>query len=264
MSRTRDRLGLVRRLALRDPRLLLDYFGLSWRSRLGENDAEPGRAPELWSPEQARRHIAATVGDWSEGPALSLAREWRPRRASGRAGATAVRLSGDTSFAELLYGLVRALRPEVVIETGVATGVTSAYVLAALADNCAGELRSIDLPSADLVRAGVVGSAVPAALRDRWTYHWGASRRLLPPVLDETSGKRRVFVHDSEHTYSNMRRELECAWRAFGEGDWIVADDVLLNTAFADAAAAVGAEPRFVAQLREGGCTGLLVKRGRV
>jgi hypothetical protein len=262
-SRTRDRWGLIKRLALRDPRLLVDYVGLSLRSRLGKADAEPVRAPTLWTPEEARRHVVVTVGDWSEGPAWSLVREWQAPRASGRAGETAARMAGDTSLAELLYGLVRALRPGVVIETGVATGVTSAYVLAALADNGAGELHSIDLPSADLVRSGIVGSAIPEPLRDRWTYHWGASRRLLPRVLGETAGARRVFVHDSEHTYVNMRRELDCAWRALADGDWLLADDVLLNSAFTDVAAAVGAEPRFVAQRREGGCTGMLVKRAR-
>jgi predicted O-methyltransferase YrrM len=257
----RDRSQLVRRLALRDPRLLVDYVQLSLRSRLGgEVRKEPSGITAALTPEEARRHIAAKCGDWSEGPALTRTRQWRPADASGRAAATAARLAGDASFAELLYGLVRALRPDAVVETGVATGVTSAYLLAALADNGKGELRSIDLPSADLLRAGIVGCSVPAELRDRWTYHLGASRRLLPRVFDDATGARRLFVHDSEHTYSNMRWELECAWRALAKGDWLVADDAQLHSAFADVAAAVGAEARFVEKVHKGGCLGLMVK----
>ena len=257
----RDRWQVVSRLALRDPRLLVEYFQMSARSRLGgEEQRHPGPITSAIDPAQARRHLAAALGDWSEGAALELTRQHRQRDAAGRAGATAERVAGDADMAELLYGLVRALRPEVVVETGVATGVTSAYLLAALADNDAGELQSIDLPSADLVRAELVGCAVPAELRERWTYHWGSSRRLLPGILARSRGTRRVFIHDSEHTYSNMRWELDCAWKALEEGDWLIADDVHMNTAFGELAAAVGAPPTYVSKPHKGGCAGLLTK----
>jgi predicted O-methyltransferase YrrM len=257
----RDRWLVVSRLALRDPRLLIEYFQMSARSRLGGGEQrERGHITPAIDPAQARLHVAATVGSWSDGAALALVRRHQQLDAAGRAGATAERVAGDTDIAELLYGLVRALRPEVVVETGVATGVTSAYLLAALADNDAGELQSIDLPSADLVRAELVGCAVPAELQGRWTYHWGTSRRLLPAILDDTRGRRRVFIHDSEHTYSNMRWELACAWRALREGDWVMADDVHMNTAFGDLAAEVGADPTYVAKPGKGGCAGLLTK----
>jgi Methyltransferase domain len=257
----RDRWQVVSRLALRDPRLLIEYFQMSARSRLGsEEQHQPAPITTAIDSDQARRDLAAALGDWSEGAALELVRRHRQRDAAGRAGATAERVAGDADMAELLYGLVRALRPEVVVETGVATGVTSAYLLAALADNDAGELESIDLPSADLVRAELVGCAVPPDLRDRWSYHWGSSRRLLPGILAEGRGKRRVFIHDSEHTYSNMRWELECAWKALQQGDWLIADDVHMNSAFGDLAAAVRAKPTYVAKPFKGGCAGLLTK----
>ena len=47
----------------------------------------------------------------------------------------------------VLYGLVRALRPEFVVETGIATGVSTSFISAALIENGAGRLYSIDLPS---------------------------------------------------------------------------------------------------------------------
>jgi len=45
----------------------------------------------------------------------------------------------------LLYAMVRALKPEVVVETGVANGVSSSFILKALDRNSRGRLYSIDL-----------------------------------------------------------------------------------------------------------------------
>jgi len=54
----------------------------------------------------------------------------------------------------VLYGLVRALRPKYVVETGIATGVSTSFVCAALIENGFGNLYSIDLPPQ--VTAGVL------------------------------------------------------------------------------------------------------------
>ena len=46
---------------------------------------------------------------------------------------------------ETIYLLVRSLKPETVVETGVCYGASSAYILQALKDNGRGVLYSIDL-----------------------------------------------------------------------------------------------------------------------
>jgi len=46
-----------------------------------------------------------------------------------------------------LYNLIRDTRPSIVVETGVASGVSTAYILQALEDNRKGKLYSIDLPN---------------------------------------------------------------------------------------------------------------------
>ena len=43
-----------------------------------------------------------------------------------------------------------------------------------------------------------------------------------------------LFLHDSLHTYRNMRRELEVAWPHLRAGGVILADDVERNHAFGD------------------------------
>ena len=169
-------------------------------------------------------------------------------------------MDADTSLGELAYALVRRDRPDVVIETGVARGITSAFVLAALEDNGHGKLHSIDLPPPRMVEAELVSTAIPIPLRPRWTYHWGSSRRLLKRVLRDAPGERRMFIHDSDHSYANMRWELETAWAALSPGDVLLCDDANFHAGFADAAAALGGEPRYVAQPAQGGLTGLLVR----
>lgn len=166
-------------------------------------------------------------------------------------------LAGDPALGGLCYELVRATRPARVVETGVATGVTTAYLLAGLEDNGAGLLESIDLPPLELSAAGAVGAAVPPELRARWRLHWGSSRRLLPRVLRGT-GAVELFVHDSEHGYANMRWELERAWDALAPGGWLVADDAGDHRAVADVAAAVGVAPAYVRQPGKAGITGLI------
>ena len=47
----------------------------------------------------------------------------------------------------ILYLLVRKYRPSLVVETGVAQGVSSRFILEALKDNGEGKLISIDLPN---------------------------------------------------------------------------------------------------------------------
>ena len=43
-----------------------------------------------------------------------------------------------------------------------------------------------------------------------------------------------LFVHDSLHTYRNMRREFEAVWPHLRTGGVILADDVERNRAFGE------------------------------
>jgi predicted O-methyltransferase YrrM len=258
------RWALAGRLALRDVPLLLDYARWYLEARLGRGEAQVHReVPEALPPEEGRRRLGEIAGAWEEGPALARVRAWTPPAGVGEGERLATLLAGDASLGELVYGLVRATRPEVVVETGVATGVTSAYLLAGLADNGRGTLHSVDLPPTALIAGGHVGAAVPAELRQHWRYHWGASRRLLPRLLTSLGGTVGLFVHDSDHRYAPMRWEMEQAWAGLAPGGWLVADDADYNDAFRDVAGAPGAAGALSLVVRQEGkpaCTGLLRK----
>jgi predicted O-methyltransferase YrrM len=128
--------------------------------------------------------------------------------------------------------LTHHLKPANVVETGFARGITSRFVLEALAENGSGHLWSIDLPpqiASDL--NDQVGAAVPETLRTRWTYIHGSSRRRLPRLLARLPAID-LFVHDSRHSERNLLFELEHAWRSLRRGGVVVSDDVDLNCGF--------------------------------
>jgi predicted O-methyltransferase YrrM len=154
-----------------------------------------------------------------------------------------------------VYCLVRALRPEVFVETGVLHGMTSAFVLEAMERNGTGRLISVDLPSyAETGPANVDGYQgtlppgrepgwlVPESLRHRWELRLGPSLDVLPGVLDD-AGAIDVFLHDSDHTYETMMGEFELAWPLLRDGGALIADDSTDNTAFAEFSAQVGRAP---------------------
>lgn len=110
---------------------------------------------------------------------------------------------------ESLYFLVRALKPRVVVETGVCYGASSGYILEALARNGTGELYSIDLgndpqePPNDFF--------VPPDSQHHWRLIIGDSKQELPRLLKRL-GRIDLFHHDSLHTFEHMMWEYETAF----------------------------------------------------
>jgi predicted O-methyltransferase YrrM len=171
------------------------------------------------------------------------------------------RVTGRDGYDEgfRLYRLLRDLRPQVAVETGVCNGVSTAFLLLALEDNGEGELHSIDLPEVagedyeqgtfwDGKGGAVIppgkepGWMVPTELRDRWHLMLGRSQDELPPLL-ERLGSIDFFMHDSEHSYECMSFEFRAAWDALREGGVLVADDVNVNSAWVEFVGEVEREP---------------------
>jgi predicted O-methyltransferase YrrM len=121
--------------------------------------------------------------------------------------------------------------PKTVVETGVAHGFTSRFILEALKRNGDGHLWSIDLPPLERVWRKQVGAAVGDRYSDRWSYIRGSSRRRLPELLSRL-GQIDLFIHDSLHSERNVRFELDRAWAALRPGGALVVDDVDANNGF--------------------------------
>jgi len=138
---------------------------------------------------------------------------------------------GDAAFVRAIWCLVLHLRPKRVVETGVAHGVTSRFILEALKRNGDGHLWSIDLPPLERFWRQQVGIAVGGGHSDRWTYIKGSSRRHLARLLRDL-GHVDLFIHDSLHSERNVRFELDRAWPTLGPKSAVVVDDIDANWAF--------------------------------
>jgi predicted O-methyltransferase YrrM len=135
------------------------------------------------------------------------------------------------------YGLMRELKPSIVVETGTATGESASLILAALHRNMSGRLISINLPAVAgkltmevTLKPTEIGCLIPEAYRSRWEYIRGDAKECLPKVLLENRAD--VFIHDSLHTRTHMLYELNVARALLPEGGIIISDDILWNKAF--------------------------------
>lgn len=155
----------------------------------------------------------------------------------------------DPSLAMAVYAVVRSSDAVVVVETGVARGVTSRVILEALAcSERAGTLISVDLPPLAGTWEEVSRSAVPESRRGAWTYLRGTARQVLPRVAKRYP-QWDVFVHDSGHTYRNMKYEFELAKSRLRRDGWLISDDIEGNSAFRDL---LEGDPRFATYYLEG------------
>jgi predicted O-methyltransferase YrrM len=169
--------------------------------------------------------LAATARGVDEPEAAEAARRLEEPSASSR------------EAKKLLYLAVRALKPELVVETGPFNGAASAFLLQALEDNGSGRLLSFDLPNAAdalavLLPAGrQPGWLVPERLRHRYELVLGDVRSTLRPRLAAEPALD-LFFHDSLHTTRQMLFEYRVAWRRLRPGGLLVSDDVFWNRAF--------------------------------
>ncbi len=135
------------------------------------------------------------------------------------------RKEGRSSYVEIdapleLHALVQLLRPRHVLEVGVSSGVSSAYLLAALERNGEGTLHSVDRPSRPRSPARARGGeswslppgrfsgwAVPLDLRARWDLRLGDKARVLP-LLSKELPTVELFVYDVPHDCLRSAREF--------------------------------------------------------
>ncbi len=125
---------------------------------------------------------------------------------------------GDAGFVRAIWCLTRHLRPTNVVETGVAHGVSSRFILE-------------DHPPLEHAWHEQIGTAVGGRYSARWSYIRGSSKRRLPGLFSQL-GQIDLFVHDSLHSEHNVRFEVDRAWAALLPGGAIVVDDIDANWGF--------------------------------
>ena len=150
---------------------------------------------------------------------------WTDRVAMARAGL------------DIFYVLTRITRPSVVVETGVASGSMTSFLLAALHRNQHGTLYSFDLPSVAGIHSmdwtadpSEIGFMIPDAYKDRWSLTIEDATYALPRIFCGRTID--YFFHDSEHSYAHMMFEYAFAAKHLSSTGVIVSDDITMSAAF--------------------------------
>jgi len=149
----------------------------------------------------------------------------------------------------LLYLLVRATRPDRVVETGVGPGYSTAWILAALDANRSGALVSLGPGPTAGRTAGVqnvsVGQFVPPSFRSRWTLALGSSEDRLRQILAD--GQRvDLFFYDNGPDALRARFELRAAWDALAPNGILLAHHTEANAAWSEFCRRQGLAPQLL------------------
>jgi len=153
----------------------------------------------------------------------------------------------------MLYVLVRHLECEIIVETGVLHGFSSAFILLGLQHNGFGQLLSVDLPgiagvykdqaTAPLPPGKQPGWLIPDKIKTNQTLYLGTSVELLPVIFRDLKQPIDMFLHDSEHTYVNMMFEMSLAYPHLRNGGILICDNAEYNSAFEHFSQGMGSLP---------------------
>ena len=176
-----------------------------WRRRKDTNRSELSPAPSYYGMWEAVAGFAAELraSDF-------MAEVIRRRDAYGSEG-----VMGALDCATL-YGLTRWLRPAAIVESGGYIGMSSTFILKALADE---KLTTSKLYSIELSQECEQGALIPDELRSassgfvpmRGKVEDFLKRNELPPSID-------MFLHDSSHSYRHMLWEFRQFWPRLRDG----------------------------------------------
>jgi predicted O-methyltransferase YrrM len=144
-----------------------------------------------------------------------------------------VPLRGAGHF-RLLHFLVRHLRPEVVLETGVGVGYTSQAILLGFEHNGSGTLYSSDFPYFRMdAPERYVGCLVDDELRGRWHLGLHGDRVNLAEFLPRISTLDLVH-YDSDKSIGGRAFAMRAVAPKLAPGATVVMDDIDDNTFFRD------------------------------
>jgi predicted O-methyltransferase YrrM len=215
-------------------REMVHKVGLRWQERR----ARAERAEiEQWCRARSR-----DIADWAQAldPALwAEARAFHDkqrRTADEKLRDLGVDLGGGGAY-DLLYFLTRLLRPQTIVETGVAAGFSSRAFLTALRSNGGGgRLFSSDFPYFRLhAPEQYVGILVEPELRSDWQPLLNGDRRNLPEII-RTAGAIDLVHYDSDKSYQGRAFAARTLEPKLAPESVLIFDDIQDNWHFRDAA----------------------------
>jgi len=199
----------------------------------GEHDrGSPENDTWLASHSKTADEVASAIDPelWRE--AAEFASEFR-RRAETILQEIPFELGGGGDY-QFLYWLTKLLKPDVVVETGVAAGWTSAAFLKAMQVTGHGRLYSSDLPYFRLPDPErFVGVLVEPELRANWELHLEGDEINLPRILAKVE-QADIFHYDSDKLRSGREFAVGLVRQKLAPGGLIIMDDIYNDSWFKD------------------------------
>jgi predicted O-methyltransferase YrrM len=138
------------------------------------------------------------------------------------------RWNAEKQLFTLLYAVVKAKNPKVVIETGVANGITTNAIMKALELNeNNGELHSFDV--LQQTSKAYIGNG-------KWNFHLLNPKNTYKQIVNEITKlpKVDIWVHDSDHGYRWQKFEYLLALKSLNAGGLLISDDVDASSAWGE------------------------------
>ena len=170
--------------------------------------------------------VQRNSGDWVSAPLYAVRGGGRgpwevdslfPKKIEGRLDMATI----DEGSADLIFGLVRALRPRVVLETGTHLGRSARAIAAALYQNDQGRLYTVDKDDYKLMFSG----AIPEEHEDLVYQIVGET----PGVFEEEPLKSLEgidFAHlDGDHTGEGLKADLQYVRDHMDDECWLFVDN---------------------------------------
>lgn len=136
------------------------------------------------------------------------------------------KLGGGGAY-HLLYFLTRKYCPEFIIETGVATGFSSAAILEAINKNKKGLLFSSDYPYPSLPNSEkYVGILVNKKLKKNWLLHTEGDYFNLNKIPVNWMGKVDLFHYDSSKWFKDKKITMKKVSSYLSKNAFVIFDDI--------------------------------------
>ena len=134
--------------------------------------------------------------------------------------------NGEMNLSILLYVLIRKVNAQVVVETGVANGISTNMLMAAL-EQTGGRLHSFDINP--MSRNSYRGSG-------KWDFNLLSARNPERQIINamHSLGDVDLWLHDSDHSHWWQTFEYKLAFSKLRKNGYLISDDVDFSTAWAE------------------------------
>ena len=141
---------------------------------------------------------------------------------------------GGAANCDLLYFLIRKLEPEIIFETGVAAGFSSATILTAIKKNKKGTLFSSDFPYFRIENPeNYIGILVDSELQNNWKLEIEGDVVNIKKFLKQVE-KIDLFHYDSDKSYNGKKLVFNLVKSKMKKGSVFIFDDIQDDRFFKD------------------------------